>query len=297
MYREFINIFPTWQIFLLISLLFVGFSLVMFYLFSYLLPCFKEEEAESMGMLVGFLGGAFGVLLGFIIVNLWQSLELARTTVSEEARAFDSIIIDSAVFPVQARKNILNAVQKYICALTIDERKTMRSGYTSKKAVADILNLFAVVQSYKPETEIQKMLYSQTLYNLKDALKARRQRADYINSRLPPEIHFILILGAFLVVGSISILQSAYKSHRGLRVMMLVFASIGIACNLGMALALDYPFSGSINVSFMPFTSEGALIPFAKCPIKPQSQKDSSFYDTSQKMIKTEKSSPMYPQF
>lgn len=266
MYREFIAYFSTWEIFIIISLILVGFSLVVFYLFTKFFPQFGEQEADSMGMLVGFLAGAYGVLLGFVIVNLWQSLDLARNTISDEARGFDSMVINSQAFPEQPRKQILNAIQKYVCALTIDERKTMKDGKTSSKAVASILNVFAVVRSYTPETEIQKTYYSQVLYNLNDALKARRQRVDYINSRLPSELHFILILGAFLVVGSISILQSAYKNCRGLRGMMLIFASIGIACNLGIALSLDYPFSGSVGVSFLPFTSEGAIVSFAKCP-------------------------------
>jgi hypothetical protein len=259
--------YSPWFVFIATSITLSLFSLTVFYIGKRFHSLSTDNQSSHLIAHVGILGGAYGVLLGFIIFALWGIVYQARQNLSEEARQLSSIVINSEVLPKKIHNELKKSVNDYICNFLNKERYTMREGHEDLNSMQSMIHLFRVLQAYQPVTSRDQIYYRQILSDTIGVQQARRARLNDTRSVLPKNIYFILILGAFLTMGAISLTEVSEKvDNNKKQIIMLLFLSIGIACNLSVIFTLNFPFSGSINYNYEAFQNGALKDSGMQCP-------------------------------
>ena len=150
---------------------------VMLRLVRRFLPSLASGEQDGIAVLsVEIIGAVYGILLGFVIVSLWEGFNAADENVGREATALSQIVRSAQAFDPAARDEVNRAVGEYAHAVVDDEWGLLRDGKTSERASQGISNVYSALQRYEPKTETQKTFYAASVEHLDEALAARRTR-------------------------------------------------------------------------------------------------------------------------
>src|SRR4051812_18111419 len=129
MVRSLLNTFPSWAIMLLTT----GGSLALGMAAEWWLRRrTKNDDTENNEMLAltfEFVGIAYAILVGFVIVSLWETQQDARTSVATEAATLeDFVALDHALAP-HDRAAIEAAITDYVHTVTVDEFPRLEHGH------------------------------------------------------------------------------------------------------------------------------------------------------------------------
>ncbi len=238
----------------------VLFAYVMLRLVRRFLPSLASGDQDGIAVLsVEIAGAVYGILLGFVIVSLWEGFNAADENVGREATALFQVVRSAQAFDPAARDEVTRAVGEYVHAVVDDEWGLLREGKTSERASEGISNVYSVLQRYEPETETQKTFYAASVEHLDEALAARRTRLGHVEASLGGSLHFMMYAGFVMIVGFMTAVGGGGRGRA--HTMMLLGVTAIIAFNLVLATSLDYPFSGDVSVGSEPFRM-GALAPF-----------------------------------
>jgi hypothetical protein len=253
---------PYWAVFLCIIFFFAGLTLFLFWLIPRLSKHKEESDRyqRAIATFIGVVGAFYGILFGLVNINLWQGFHKAQDIVSREATDMSVILTNSAVFPPDIREKIRLAVGDYVLAVRNDEWEKMGHEQSSPKAWQAMAKFFPLLQSYQPKTTLENIYYAQVLSHLNDAVDARRERVDTLQSGIPPPLYRMLVLGSFLLVFFLCLMTSKIKERRAL-LSMTILVNILVAFNLYLVVDLGNPFAGRISIKNTPFT-EGTLAQF-----------------------------------
>ena len=250
--KALINWLPIWLFIILITILLMSLSAIIFWLVRKFFPhLIKHQSSDILSILIGVISTNYGFLVGFVIIILWQSYNQATLVVYNEANYLSLILYDCAAFPMEIKTEITETVGKYIHILINEEWDLMKWGRVSDDARLALGKIFTIIQSYTPNTETEKAFYSEAISNLNSVLENRRLRIEKVESALPDTLRFILIFGVLIVAFFVSLLETKYQRVH-LFVTLVVTAIMSF--NVGLALTLDYPFSGYISVANEPYT-------------------------------------------
>lgn len=263
MQRAFINWLPAWLFILMLAFVFCAAAIIFFYLSRLFFPqTIHKRNADLLNIIIRIASANYAFLLGFVIVILWQYFNQAVHVTTEEASHLTLIVFDSAVLPTSFQHDLLAAIGKYINLLRHQEWQTMKWGHADPATQSAFNNIFYTLESYVPQTEMQKTYYREIIANMNICLENRLLRLNDLGSILPDTLRFILIAGALLIGFFVALIESKSKSFH----LLTIVAVTGVlAFNVGLALTLDYPFSGDISVSSKPYT-EAVLVQFSDKP-------------------------------
>ncbi len=257
--RDIYNNVPSWLILLVIVTVFMSVAAAIYWTLRHIFPSFTERgNLQAHAILVGILASTYGIMLGFIIVILWQAFTQVENIVSAEASEFALIVTDSYAFPEKERNKIIDAVARYIKSIRTDEWDAMREGAVSPKTFSALSDLFVLAIQYHPQTYSQQVFYREFIGHLNNAVAYRRQRLSAANSSLPNTLRAIIVVSAILIIIFICVLQSQRKKPDMLKILLVAGV---MAANVALVFILDYPFSGDISVSSAPF-EQGILADF-----------------------------------
>jgi uncharacterized membrane protein len=226
---------------------------------KYLVSMENEANTRYIGFFIGSIMANYAFVLGFIIITLWQRIEVVRLSVIDEAGCLSAMVCSAFAFSASFQGEIVSAIGQYIQVLIQDEWPAMQIGESSQMAESLLTNLFHMIQSYTPETKVESVFYNQFVSSLNAAVEYREKRIQYLNSALINVILFMLVFGIVLIVFLLSLLES---KHNKLKLLAILVVTTALSFNLGLALVFDYPLSGTVSVSSRPFT-RGVLAPLS----------------------------------
>src|SRR5262249_42739408 len=125
----------------------------------------------------------------------------AQGNVSDEADALAAIVRDSGAYPQPERTRVRDAVGGYVRAVVVEEWPRMRHGEDSADAWAGGERVYAALQSVDPSSPRARAFYDDSVRQLNDALRARRNRIDDANGGLPAVVAALVIVGSLVIVG------------------------------------------------------------------------------------------------
>jgi uncharacterized membrane protein YraQ (UPF0718 family) len=236
-------------------LLFVAGSVGGLVLVQRLVPIERRlAHNDVAGFIYAVLGVAYAVLLGLMVVAVWQDWQAAHDSETQEANELAAVFWLAHGLPEPEGRHIQELARDYARVVVRQEWPLMEHGKSSAKAYELLDGMRASVEALHPTNNAQTVLYDNLIQRLHELGDARRARLLEAEEGLPA------ILWAVLLVGGVITVSFTYLF--GLRstvvhVLMVAALALIIGLVLFTVAALDYPFRGDVRIG--PDAFEQAL--------------------------------------
>jgi hypothetical protein len=201
------------------------------------------------GFIYAVLGVAYAVLLGLVLIAVWEKWDAAEAVTTDEANELAGIFYYAHALPQPEGRHVQELVRSYAQVVVEDEWPLMAQGRSSPEAWATLDELRATILGLNPPTA-QQLGYDQARYNqmleqLHDLGNARRERLLAAEQGLPPIMWIVLILGGVITV---SFTYLFGLENTLVHLLMVAALAMIISISLFTVAALDYPFKGDIRI-------------------------------------------------
>ena len=159
----------------------------------YVLPRLRSQDSNSdfTGAMLQAVMVFYGLAVAVIAVSVWQSYSDAAKVSSQEATAAAALYRDRGGYAEPARSQLQKELRDYVNQI-IHQAWPMQQRGQIPTAGVEIMNRFqAMLMSFEPTTEGQKILHAETLSTYNQLIQARRLRLDAVQARLPDVLWFI----------------------------------------------------------------------------------------------------------
>ena len=205
----------------------------------------RKGHNEVAGFIYAVLGVAYAVLLGLMVVAVWEDWQAARTTASNEANEVAEIFWLAHALPQPEGRHIQALARSYAQVVVNEEWPLMKQGEASQNAWVILDGIRGSIQELDPNTDTEHVLYDQGLQRVHDLADARRERLLYAEEGLPLILWVVLVVGAVIAVGFTYLFG---LENTTTHVLMVAALALIISLVLFTVAALDYPFKGDIRV-------------------------------------------------
>jgi hypothetical protein len=200
--------------------------------------------------ILGVMGAVYSVLIAFVVVTVWISLDKSSSNVHLEANYLADLYRDAEGLSPDFREKVNPLLREYREAVVNYEWKTMQRGEMSPEVEKIMNKIWELYTAYTPKNSTGQVFFEESVRKLNSFRELRRARLMDSRSGINPILWFILIGGAVTTV-AFTFLFGAESLKAQLIMGSLLSATIGLI--LFAIMAMDFPFTGSISVSPEPF--------------------------------------------
>ncbi len=201
---------------------------------------------EVAGFIYAVIGVLYAVLLGFTAIIVWERFENAQEGVDQEANALADLYRDAQVFPDDVRRELETHLRAYAKLVAEKEWAAMSEQSSSPETWHVYNQLWRTYHLYQPQTDHEKIWYTQSLTMLNELGDHRRLRLLSSQSDGVPDVIWVVLLGT----GVITIGFNFFFGTRSAKAQVLM--SSGLAMTIALVLfsimALEQPFAGITRV-------------------------------------------------
>lgn len=240
----------TWEVAAAVCSVVVLIPLAGLFLFHRLVDWSAREKDNSMiGLSYALCGGIYAVVLAFVAVGAYETMDRSATIASDEANSLGSLAFDTAGLPPELAARVRADVDRYIEIVTEKEWPSQRAYQMEQSNYEEgweqVRRISLDLANFEPATAGQSTVKAEMLHVINDLFSARRARLLAANAHLPNAVWQMLIFGLGLVAFYVFLFgPHNYKIH--MAVTGLTMLSIGLVFTL--IIALDYPFRGDLSV-------------------------------------------------
>jgi hypothetical protein len=215
----------------------------------------RKQANDVAGFIYAVLGVAYAVLLGLMLIAVWEKWNAAETVTTEEANELAGIFYFAHALPQPEGRHIQELVRSYSEVVVEEEWPLMAQGKSSPEAWATLDELRGTILGLNPpkgaqQTGYDEMRYNQMLEQLHSLGDARRERLLVAEQGLPPILWIVLILGGVITVCFTYLFG---LENTLVHVLMVAALALIISISLFTVAALDYPFKGDIRIHPVPY--------------------------------------------
>ena len=200
---------------------------------------------EVAGIVLGIIGGLFGVTLAFIIVIVWQEFDATHQRVAVESSAAADLYHTASGLPAPVGREVRRNLIAYAKLLVDDEWPAMRSGGSSVRAEQLLTRTYRDIAMFHPRDMGASNLQTAALTYVGVLHDARHHRLDDNESGVSPFEWSILLIGALTIIGLCYLV--GFPDVRTQLVMTGALAAT-IAVMFTLIFELDYPFRGDLAI-------------------------------------------------
>src|SRR5215217_1802699 len=158
----------------------------------------RKQANDVAGFIYAVLGVAYAVLLGLMLIAVWEKWNAAETVTTEEANELAGIFYFAHALPQPEGRHIQELVRSYSQVVVEEEWPLMAQNRSSPKAWATLDELRGTIIGLNPPTGAQQMGYDQMRYNqmleqLHSLGDARRERLLVAEQGLPTILWIVLV--------------------------------------------------------------------------------------------------------
>jgi len=137
----------------------------------------RKQHNDVAGFIYAVLGVSYAVLLGLMLIAVWEQWNTAQDVASDEANELAGIFWFAHALPQPEGRHIQQLARSYAEVVVEDEWPLMAQGRTSPKAWATLDELRGTILGLDPTTGAQLARYNQVLEQLHALGDARREIA------------------------------------------------------------------------------------------------------------------------
>jgi Ni/Fe-hydrogenase subunit HybB-like protein len=205
----------------------------------------RREHTVVAGFIFAGVAVLYAVLLAFVVILGWETLNSAHATTYTEADQLSNIYWIARSLPAPQGPAIEDLTLKYAHTVIDREWPLMNEGKTSPEAQRLLTQIRADVFRFSPRTRQQQVLYEQAVVSVNGLTAARRDRVDAMTEEVPEPIWVALIAGAVITIGFCLLFGLKNLTvHIG---MVMAIAAL-ITISLILIKDMQYPFAGNPRV-------------------------------------------------
>ena len=209
----------------------------------------RAFKALSPGMLPP-LGIIFGLLVGFIAVQVWGEYDRAKVAVINEASALRSAVLLAANFSPTEEAQLHARIARHIEMCVAEEWPSMAEHHaTLTLPPTQLVEALQQVLAYAPTNDGQRTAQRELASSLQTALDARRQRIVISQSSVSPVKWAGLLLQALITLVAIAMVHS---DNRLTCAIALALFATGVALSITLIASHNRPFTGANAVAPTP---------------------------------------------
>lgn len=209
---------------------------------------------ELANFILPLVVGVYGLVLGFVVVVLYDDYKEANHFVQSEASSLEDMHRFSTRFPAEHEAAVDARIGEYARLVVRNEWPLLNEGGSSPEAATALAEVFEALD-FEPATESEAIFLDQAVTAFQAVHLARHQRLDAAAESLPPSLLAFVFIGAIVVIA-----LTYFFGHANGKAQMTMVVSLGavMGFTLMLVLILDHPFAGSTAISPGHF-SEGLL--------------------------------------
>lgn len=198
----------------------------------------------------------YAVLIGFVVVAVWERFHEAEGHVTTEATAWTTLNRLSIGLPEEAAAGVREAALAYLDLTVRQEWPAM----ARREALPQVgIALTEVTRRYlaiADESHRTQTVVSKSIDLLADISQARRARLGAMAGSVPRILWFSLVAGSVIMVGFSFLLGSENLIGQAVMTAMVAFTVTSL---LFVAVLLDQPFSGPASIGTQPLEHAAAV--------------------------------------
>jgi hypothetical protein len=200
---------------------------------------------DIAGPIFATSGVAYGVLLAFVVIIVWQNYDKSRINVEKEANCLVDIYYDVECFPAEFRDRVRSAIGEYADTVVNEEWQMLASGKSSLRTLRIVKKTWKLFSDYWPATDTERIFFAEAVKKLNELMELRRMRILDSKTGVEPALWFVLISGAVVTISFIFFFGS--ENFRAQVLMAVLLASL-LSLILLTVLLFDFPFSGDVGI-------------------------------------------------
>jgi multisubunit Na+/H+ antiporter MnhC subunit len=194
-------------------------------------------------------GVIYAVLLGFMVVAVWESYDAARANVAEEASLLVPLYRQSMVISSESGDEMRKAIREYAEDVA-KGWEGFANGKRNTKAGADVQRLFTVFGTLTPPTKAQELTAAQFMTSLNQMLLDRNKRYMHAGESLSWIMWLAAVGGGVVTVGLTFLL---FMERTWPHVLAVSIMAATISLLLFTIAVLSRPFLGPLAIEPAPF--------------------------------------------
>jgi len=219
-------------------------------IFAIIMVLARGERAEAFKRvspgLLSPLGAVFGLLVIFVVFQVFNDFDRAKMAVDREASSIRTAVLLAGSLSGEPETQIRNLVRRHIDEAVSAEWPAMAKQAASLNVAAPALSeAFRLALSLKPQSEGQILARNEIVRELENAMDARRERINLSRSTVNWVKWTCMFAQAVCALVAIAMIQSDNRAAAAIA--MGIFAT-GVAVSGLLIASHDRPFSGEIRV-------------------------------------------------
>jgi hypothetical protein len=208
------------------------------------------EDSEFSGAMLQSVMVFYGLAAALIAVNVWQTYSDTSKIVSEEATDLAELYRDVSSYPEPLYPQLQNELRSYTEYVIKEAWPLQQRGKVPSGGVDHMNRFQALLVSFEPTNESQKLLHAETLRTYDEMIKARRLRLDAVSTGLPTVMWAVIVIGAFIGLSACFFFRVEDARLQGIQALLL---AVFIGLVIFMIAALDRPFRGDLGIRADPY--------------------------------------------
>ena len=233
------------EVFIVLAVIVV--AVVLHAIFQYRFkPDVLRRHNDVAGFLFSAVGVIYAVVLGFVVVVVWEKYDATVANVESEVAAVSDLYRIVSAYPEPLRSEIRDGLSRYIDQMIQAEWPLMAQDVNVNPDVLILERAAHQVDTFVPTTPAQSNAQQAATDQIVRLFDSRRERLIHAAPSVPGVLWFALVLGA------LSMLAFAFLFGSENRLAQLVMTAIlaGLIAVLFVVIdEFDGPFSGSVSIS------------------------------------------------
>lgn len=201
---------------------------------------------EVAGFLFSVVGVIYAVVLGFVVVVVWEKYDAAVDNTEIEVSAVADLYRSVDAFPPPLRDHIRRMTHEYLDIVKDEEWPAMAQGKKPIAAAPVMERIAYAVNTYDAKTNAEQDAHQSAMTQVQRLIDARRTRLHQNEPSVPPILWFALIAGGIATIGFAFLFG---VENQGAQLLMTATLAAVVAILFVVIFEFDFPFGGSVGVS------------------------------------------------
>lgn len=205
-----------------------------------------KAHHDVAGPIFSTLGVIYAVLLGFVVVTVWQKFDRSRLNVDYEADCLMDLYTDAECFEIGMKEQARNLTLEYASAVIHQEWPMIAMGKESPRVKEIIRKMFSLYSNYLPRNQTEQVFFEESVRKLNELGNLRTIRLIDSKLGVNPILWLVLLFGGVTTI--IFTFLFGAESIRA-QIVMATLLAVLIFLLLFTILLFDFPFTGGIRIS------------------------------------------------